>query len=112
MDSVVKSVLTLRDLSTVPVDRDTNSLGHLSAQVFSENQKSRDSLINSSADIDECGEGTDNCSKSGPAPADCVNTEGSYKCTCDKYIGYRLCTNGITCEGIIYILIFAQMVRN
>ena len=53
-----------------------------------------------SADIDECRERTDNCSKSGPAPADCVNTEESYKCTCEKYVGYRLSTDGTTCEGI------------
>ena len=56
------------------------------------------------ADIDECSEGIDTCSKSGPTPARCINTEGSYRCTCDEYVGYRLSTNGTTCEGMCIYL--------
>ena len=58
------------------------------------------SISNMSSDIDECSEGIDTCNRSGPTPARCINTEGSYRCTCEEYVGYRLSTNGTTCEGM------------
>ena len=30
----------------------------------------------------------------------CVNTPGSYECQCN--IGYRLSSDGFTCEGIVH----------
>ena len=42
-------------------------------------------------DIDECSEGTDHCSQN------CQNTIGSYRCFCNT--GYRLNTDGVTCNG-------------
>ena len=44
------------------------------------------------ADIDECFEGTDNCSQI------CTNTEGSFTCEC--YDGYLLDTDEATCNGM------------
>ena len=42
-------------------------------------------------DIDECGTGNDNCAEQ----ASCMNTDGSFMCTC--HTGYN--GNGVTCEG-------------
>ena len=44
-----------------------------------------------SIDIDECSLNTDNCEHS------CVNTVGSYTCTCET--GYKLSSDGIHCTG-------------
>ena len=41
----------------------------------------------------------DNCNMNEPAPAQCVNLDGGYRCACDHHIGYRLSYDGITCEG-------------
>jgi hypothetical protein len=43
-------------------------------------------------DIDECVEGTDNCSQN------CSNTIGSYQCLCDH--GYLLDSDGLTCNDV------------
>ena len=43
-------------------------------------------------DINECTSGTDNCD----ARADCINTVGSFICTCQP--GYA--GNGVICNGI------------
>ena len=51
-------------------------------------------------DIDECLEMSDNCSRSELAPAKCINQAGSFRCSCDDHSGYRLSTDGTTCEGI------------
>ena len=45
----------------------------------------------SPSDIDECTDGTDNCT------GECVNTEGSYLCTCSA--GYELRDDNNTCVG-------------
>ena len=42
-------------------------------------------------DIDECSEGTDNCTQI------CINTDGSFTCGCSS--GYQLDTDGFTCSG-------------
>lgn len=42
-------------------------------------------------DVNECTDGTHECSYQ------CVNTVGSYKCTCKK--GYELNSDGHTCSG-------------
>ena len=44
-----------------------------------------------SSDVDECSAGTDNCA----AEATCIDTDGSYTCTCNT--GYT--GNGVTCNG-------------
>ena len=44
-------------------------------------------------DIDECRDNIDNCSQI------CSNTIGSYTCDCNP--GYRIATDGRTCDGII-----------
>ena len=53
-----------------------------------------------SSDIDECREMSDNCVRTGPSPAaECINTEGSYECSCRQHTGYKLSSDGTTCEG-------------
>ena len=47
-------------------------------------------------DIDECSLNTNGCAHS------CSNTVGSYTCSCR--MGYRLTSNGRSCEGIIIII--------
>ena len=44
-----------------------------------------------STDVDECAEGTHNCSNL------CVNTPGGFQCGCP--VGYQLSKSGLTCEG-------------
>ena len=45
------------------------------------------------SDIDECipNDGF------GPCDLQCINTEGTFSCTCDE--GYTLADDGFTCEG-------------
>ena len=50
------------------------------------------SLLNH-ADINECAEEIDRCAQN------CQNTIGSYTCSCNS--GYRLGSNGYSCNGII-----------
>ena len=45
-------------------------------------------------DIDECEENVDGCSHG------CVNTEGSYYCTCPS--GYELISDNKTCTGEVF----------
>lgn len=52
-----------------------------------------------SIDTDECIEMSDSCNRSGCVPADCINLQGSYQCTCDHNSGYHLSLDGTTCEG-------------
>ena len=47
------------------------------------------------ADIDECREGNHTCEDV------CENIIGSYYCSCSRQ-GYRLHTDGITCQGEIF----------
>ena len=44
-----------------------------------------------SSDIDECSEGTHNCSQI------CTDTDGSFMCGCNN--GYRLDFDNVTCNG-------------
>ena len=44
------------------------------------------------ADINECTEQSDRCAQT------CINSVGSYTCTCTS--GYRLSSNGYTCNGM------------
>ena len=43
------------------------------------------------ADVDECSEGTHNCT------AECMNTQGGFQCSCSS--GYQLSEDGATCKG-------------
>ncbi|CAI8042420.1 Matrilin-2 [Geodia barretti] len=43
---------------------------------------------------------SDNCNRVGPTPAECINTEGGYECSCSQYTGYRVSADGITCEDV------------
>ena len=45
-----------------------------------------------SSDIDECTNGTHNCSQT------CTNTEGGFTCGCNS--GYLLDSDDITCNGM------------
>lgn len=49
-------------------------------------------------DIDECG------SSATPCQQDCVNTQGSYRCSC--YGGYIMLANG-TCAGEVFIVLLS-----
>ena len=49
-------------------------------------------IIFFNADIDECFEGTNNCSQT------CTNTEGNFTCGCND--GYRLDSNERSCNGM------------
>lgn len=56
-------------------------------------------------DVDECSNGTHKCSPT----AECVNTDGSYRCTCKE--GYS--GDGVFCSGKInFYLCFAQILHN
>ena len=44
------------------------------------------------SDIDECSDGTDDCSQT------CTNTVGSFICGCNS--GYELDSDGLTCNGM------------
>ena len=101
MDSVVNCVSTLMDPTTVTVWRDIDYLEDYVVKALSDNYN----LNNESfmgliyiVDINECTEMMDNCNTTDPA-AQCVNLEGSYQCSCDKHVGYRLSSDGTTCEG-------------
>ena len=48
------------------------------------------------ADIDEC------LSSNGLCAQRCINTEGSYSCSCNN--GFFLDSNGRTCSGNLYML--------
>lgn len=50
-------------------------------------------------DINECEEQIDSCSKLGPAPANCINGIGDYRCSCANYRGYRLASDNSSCVG-------------
>ena len=52
-----------------------------------------DSIL--SADVDEC-----SASNANPCTQNCTNTIGSFVCSCTS--GYRLGSDGFTCEGIIF----------
>ena len=57
-------------------------------------------------DVDECVEMSDDCNKTGLAPAECINVEGGYECSCRQHGGgYRLSSDGTTCEGILFSLL-------
>ena len=43
------------------------------------------------ADVDECSEGTHNCT------AECMNTQGGFQCSCSS--GYQLSEDEATCKG-------------
>jgi fibulin 1/2 len=46
-------------------------------------------------DVDECREEIDGCGQT------CSNTVGSYTCSCRT--GYRLASDGLTCNGITLV---------
>ena len=50
------------------------------------------------ADIDECGEGSDNCT----GMSQCINSEsGGFSCSCDHLSGFTIDTDTYSsCEGI------------
>ena len=56
------------------------------------------------ADIDECSIGTHNCH----ANANCLNTRGSFSCTCKT--GFQ--GNGVNCIGMASVLIKVMISRN
>ena len=62
-------------------------------------------------DIDECGSKMDNCSEIPPAPAECINTDGGFRCACDNRLGFTLSANGTTCEGEPYIIIMDNILH-
>ena len=53
-------------------------------------------------DIDECTAGKDNCDQN----ADCANTYGSFKCTCNK--GFT--GDGKTCKGMKFLPYFSSKI--
>ena len=62
-------------------------------------------------DVDECGSKMDNCSEIPPAPAECINTDGGFRCACDNDLGFTLSANGTTCEGEPYIIIMDNILH-
>ena len=48
-------------------------------------------------DIDECSDGTDNCSHI------CTNSDGSFTCGC--YSGYMLDADGRSCYGVYKLIV-------
>ena len=54
------------------------------------------SVLPTISDINECTRNTDGCDHT------CSNTMGSYNCRC--WIGYRLATNGRTCQGNYFLV--------
>ena len=63
-------------------------------------------MYHDTLDIDECGipELGGNCSQI------CVNTPGFFECQCN--IGYRLSSDGFTCEGVYSIIYLASQLYN
>lgn len=59
---------------------------------FINKQVNHFSSIRVQSDIDECSEGSSQCDEN----AECINTEGSYSCTCKQ--GFD--GDGIDCKGI------------
>ena len=53
------------------------------------------------SDIDECGDGTHNCSQT------CTNTNGSFTCGCND--GYLLDLDEVTCNGMYKMCIYLQL---
>ena len=100
---VPMNVLTLKDLTIVPVLVDMNSRMTVIPVLVSNSHNSllytiiykiQFHLIQPHMlylDIDECTGDTDNCTDG------CVNTEGSYYCTCPG--GYELSGDNNTCVG-------------
>ena len=75
---VTKDTLEMEPLVKV---RTTDSVNNVIANPFT-------------SDIDECADATNNCDSN----ATCINTPGSFTCTCNQ--GYT--GNGTTCEGKNY----------
>ena len=48
-------------------------------------------------DIDECSDGTDDCSQT------CLNTDGSFTCECTS--GYTLDDDGTSCNGMYKLIV-------
>ena len=65
-------------------------------------------------DINECIRGTDNCSRSDPAPATCINGMGGYKyrCSCDDHLGFRLAADYSSCTGTQLILLHCKLITH
>ena len=53
------------------------------------------------SDIDECNNGTHNCSQI------CTNTNGSFTCGCKN--GYQLDTDEVTCNGMYKTYTYIQL---
>ena len=53
------------------------------------------------SDIDECSEGTHNCSQT------CTNTNGSFTCGCNNC--YLLDLDEVTCNGMYKMCIYIQL---
>ena len=53
------------------------------------------------SDIDECNNGTHNCSQM------CTNTNGSFTCGCNN--GYLLDLDEVTCNGMYKMCIYMQL---
>ena len=53
------------------------------------------------SDIDECNNGTHNCSQI------CTNTNGSFNCGCKN--GYHLHLDEVTCNGMYKMWIYIQL---
>jgi hypothetical protein len=84
----------LMDLTPAPVCQDTDSMVMDDGVRVSLCVRKIILLINVSLlniDINECIAGTDNCDSV------CSNTIGSYICSCSP--GYRLHSDGATCQG-------------
>lgn len=95
--NVLRCVPTLLEVTHVPAAQAIAWLATVvDAMVNTSNQTIKnfnanfDLIIHS--DINECNENIDACDHL------CSNTVGSYTCSCRS--GYRLASNGLTCNGI------------